>query len=302
MKKLLIIAGATATGKSALAAECAHLLNSEVISADSMQIYKGMDIGTAKPSESEMAGVPHRMIDVFSPFENVTVSDYAAKALPIVDELLNKGKVPVICGGTGFYINSIIYDLSYGGVGQNCDIRHKYEKLLKDKGTRYIHDMLKKADPKTAEKLHPNDSKRVIRALEIFEAGGVKKSEIRDDLIPRYDYSAFCIDWDRETLYRRIDKRVEKMFEQGLLSEVKKLVENGLDLNFHSMQGIGYKETCAYLKDSQPQQFSDLKELIKKNTRNYAKRQLTFFKRLPGLVYLKPQNISDLAISVINSI
>ena len=198
LNKVLVICGATASGKTKLAVDCALKLNSEVISADSQLIYKGLNIGTAKPTVDEMRGVKHHMIDVVEPFCSYSVSDYECAAEPIVKSLIEKNKVPVICGGTGFYINSLLFNLSYGNVAANESVRQKYEKLLNEKGKEYLHEYLKQIDPATAEKLHPNDTKRIIRALEIFEVGGKRKSEINDELIQKYDYVAVAIDFPRE--------------------------------------------------------------------------------------------------------
>ena len=214
--KILIICGPTASGKSDLAVECAKLLDSEIVSADSMYIYKGLNIGTAKPSLEEMQGIKHHLIDVVSPFDNFSVSDYKALARPIVDNLISRGKIPVICGGTGFYINSILYDLSYGNGEANLEVRKKYNKLAEEKGNEYVYNILQELDAESAKKLHYNDIKRVIRALEIYESG-TKKSEIVDNFEPKYDYKAFSIEHNRETLYNRIDLRVNSMVNNGLL-------------------------------------------------------------------------------------
>ena len=282
--RVLVICGATATGKTALAAECAKKLGSAVISADSQLVYKGLDIGTAKPTDEEKLGVPHYMIDVAESTCEYSVSDYKNAALPIVEKLLNEGKTPVICGGTGFYINSLLFDFSYGGVAANSEIREKYEKLAKERGREYVYGVLKEADGETAAKLHPNDLKRVIRALEIYEAGGRKKSDICDDLTPRFDYLAVATDFPREELYARINARVDKMFEAGLVDEVKSLIARGIDGNCRCMQAIGYKEVIAGLKNGDSQ--STMRDIIKQNTRRYAKRQITFFKKLPNIINL----------------
>jgi len=291
-KKILIICGPTASGKTALAVECAKLLNSEVISADSLYIYKGLNVGTAKPDESEMQGVKHHLIDVCEPNQEFSVSDYKNLALPIIEDLLSKGKIPVVCGGTGFYINSILFDLSYGKSLANLEAREKYKKLAEEFGNEYVYNILMELDPKTAEKLHFNDIKRVIRALEIYESG-TKKSDIVDDLTPKYDYKAYSINFDREILYDRINLRVDKMIEDGLIEEIKSLLALGINESNQCMQGIGYKEILEYLKGNMS--FDDALNLIKLNTRHYAKRQITFFKRLNGLIYLTPDNTKDLA-------
>lgn len=285
MKEVLVICGATATGKTALAAECAKLLGSAVISADSQLVYKGLDIGTAKPTKEEMLGVPHYMIDVAGPEAEYSVSDYRDAALPILNELISQGKVPVICGGTGFYINSLLFDYSYGGVPANEEVRSKYENLAAERGKEYVYDILKEKDGASAAKLHPNDLKRVIRALEIAESG-IKKSDIDDGSSPRFSYLAVAADIPREQLYARINLRVDKMFEAGLFDEVQGLLSRGIDENCRCMQAIGYKEVLEGLKNGYSQ--STMRDIIKQNTRRYAKRQITFFKKLPNLVWLPP--------------
>ncbi len=298
--QVLVICGATATGKTALAVSCAKLLNSAVISADSQLVYKGLDIGTAKPSEEEKLGVPHYMIDVAEPFAEYSVSDYREAALPIVEKMVSEGKIPVICGGTGFYINSLLFDLSYGKVAAAPEVREKYEKLAEERGKEYVYDILKQTDPAAAEKLHPNDLKRVIRALEIFEAGGVKKSEINDGQKARFDYVAVAIDYPREELYERINLRVDKMFEAGLVEEVSSLLSRGIDENCRCMQAIGYKEVIECLKNGLSQ--STMRDIIKQNTRRYAKRQITFFKKLPNLINLSAnQAIAEKVIEILNN-
>ncbi len=286
MKEVLVICGATATGKTALAAECAKLLGSAVISADSQLVYKGLDIGTAKPTKEEMLGVPHYMIDVAGPKDEYSVSDYRDAALPILNELISQGKVPVICGGTGFYINSLLFDYSYGGVPANEEVRSKYENLAAERGKEYVYDILKEKDGASAAKLHPNDLKRVIRALEIAESG-IKKSDIDDGSLPRFSYLAVAADFQREQLYARINVRVDKMFEAGLVDEVKGLLARGIDENCRCMQAIGYKEVLEGVKNGYSQ--STMRDIIKQNTRRYAKRQITFFKKLPNLVWLPPE-------------
>ena len=297
--KILIICGATASGKSALALECARRLNSEIISADAMDVYKGLNIGTAKPTLSEQKLVKHHLIDVVDADKTFSVGDYKELARPIVDNLISQGKIPVICGGTGFYINSILYDLSYGKSGANFVARKKYMELADREGKTAVYDVLKSVDPETAEKLHPNDLKRVVRALEIYESG-TKKSDIQDDKTPVYDYKAYYIDYPRDELYKRIDLRVDKMIESGLIDEVKGLIESGITIENQCMQGIGYKEIYGYLQGEYP--LSDAVDKIKLNTKHYAKRQITFFKRLDGLVALSPENPKSLAERIIKEL
>ncbi len=287
MDKVLVICGATASGKTKLAVDCAEKLNTEIISADSQQIYKKLNIGTAKPTKEEMRGIKHHLIDVAEPCGNFSVSDYVELAEPIIENLQTKGKIPIICGGTGFYINSLLYDLSYGNVAADETIREKYAAVFNDKGGEYLHSLLRNVDPETAQKLHPNDVKRVIRALEIYEVGGKRKSEIRDDNSPRRNYVAVAINYPREELYDRINRRVDEMFERGLVEEVELLLESGIDENCQCMQAIGYKEVVQGLKNTEKR--STMCDIIKQNTRRYAKRQITFFKKLKNLVWLDPE-------------
>lgn len=287
MSKVLVICGATASGKTALSVACAKKLNTEIISADSLLIYKGLDIGTAKPNKQEQGGVEHHLIDVLSPFENFSVSDYEKKALPILQKLIQEGKTPIICGGTGFYINALLYQSQFGGAGANETIRQKYQTIYEEKGKDYLHALLTEKDPESAKILHENDVKRVIRALEIYDITGKPKSAQADKRIPRFDFVAFLIDYPREVLYQRINQRVEEMFENGLLEEVQSLIHQGLTEKNQCMQGIGYKEILEGLRLGWD--VEQIKEAIKKNTRNYAKRQITFFKRLQNLVTLSPK-------------
>lgn len=297
-KRILIICGPTASGKTALAIECAKLLDTEIISADSMYIYKGLSIGTAKPTVDEMSGIRHHLIDVVEPTENFSVSDYKSLASPIIDSLIEKNKIPIICGGTGFYINSILYDLSYGNGSANIEIREKYKELAKTHGNQYVYEHLKSVDPESADKLHFNDLKRVIRALEIYY-NGEKKSKIKDDFLPKYDYRAYSINHDRKVLYDRINRRVDKMISDGLLDEIKGLISNGVTKSSQCMQAIGYKEIIEYLEGNISLELAI--ELIKLNSRHYAKRQLTFFKKY-DLIQLEPSDVKILAKNIVDGI
>ena len=288
MAKILVICGATASGKTSLSVACAKQFNGEVISADSMLVYQGMDIGTAKPSVEERQGIPHHMIDVSSPKDNFSVSDYEKMALPIVERLLSEGKMPIICGGTGFYINSLLYKRQFGNVGANEELRKEYERIAEEKGKEYVYALLQEKDPQSAEKLHYNDLKRVIRALEIYDVTGKAKSAQQDVPTPRFDFVSVSIEYPRETLYQRIELRVEEMFKQGLMEEVQGLLDDGVTAEMQSMQGIGYKEVAEGLRIGMS--LGEIKDLIKKNTRNYAKRQQTFFKRMENHEKLTPDN------------
>lgn len=297
MNKILVVCGATATGKTALAAECARILHGEVISADALLVYKGLNIGTAKPTQAEMRGVPHYMIDVCEPTEAFSVSDFERLALPLMGDILSRGKTPVLCGGTGFYMNALLYKSSFGNTPADLRVRQEYERLEKEKGREHLHALLQEADPESARRLHPNDVKRVIRALEIYALTGQKKSAQKDEAIPRYPFCAVAYDYPRETLYGRIGRRVEEMFAQGLVDEVKGLLARGVGENAQCMQGIGYKEVVEGLKNGDSD--STMSEIIKKNTRNYAKRQITFFKRTQNLHWLAPASAEQSAREVI---
>ncbi len=297
MKKLLVICGPTASGKTALAVECARLLDGEIVSCDAFLIYRGLNIGTAKPTEEEKGNIPHHMIDVADPKESFSVSDFERMALPIVENILARGKTPILCGGTGFYLNSILYAHAFGGAPADAAVREKYEKIAETEGKAALHARLKEVDPESAEKLHENDVKRVIRALEIYELTGKKKSEQSDKDVPRYPFEAFAFDYPRDELYRRIEKRVDEMFSHGLVREVQNLLQSGVPEDAQCMQGIGYKEVVESLKNGDLQ--STMSDIIKKNTRNYAKRQETFFKKMKNLHKIKPCDIPTAAREVV---
>ena len=297
--KIIVICGPTASGKSAVAVECAKLLGTEVVSADALDVYRGLYIGTAKPSKKEMQGIKHHLLDVVDADKTFSVGDYKEFAKPIVDGLIARGKIPVICGGSGFYINSLIYDLSYGNSPSNLVARKKYMDMAEEFGKERVYSVLREVDPITAAKLHCNDLKRVVRALEIYESG-YKKSDISDDITPVYDYKAYCVDHDRERLYARIEERVDEMIERGLIEEVKGLTDRGITIKNQCMQAIGYKEIYAYLQGEKS--LSQAIDEIKLNTKHYAKRQITFFKKLDGLVRLKPDSPEKLAKIIVENL
>lgn len=296
--KALVISGPTASGKTALSVECAKRLNGEIISADALLVYKGLDIGTAKPTKGEMEGIPHYMIDVVEPTERFSASDYERLALPILEDIISRGKVPIIVGGTSFYLDALLYQRTLGGAPADEAVRKKYEAIFEKEGKEALFALLKEVDPASAEVLHPNDKKRVIRALEIYELTGKRKSEQHDERIPRLPVLAVGVDYPRETLYARIDARVDEMIKAGLVEEVKGLLNSGIPENAQCMQGIGYKEVVEILKNNDlhstmSDKINAMSDMIKKNTRNYAKRQLTYLRKR-NVVWLAPKPVEAL--------
>lgn len=267
--KVLAICGATASGKTALAVECAKRLNGEVVSCDALLVYRGLNIGTAKPTAAEMDGVAHHMIDVADPRDAFSVHDFETLALPVVEEIIARGKLPVLCGGTGFYMNAILFQSGFGHVAADASVRARYEAYVAENGREALHALLAERDPASAEKLHPNDVKRVVRALEIYDLTGRKKSDQRDTRVPRYPYEAFAFDYPRETLYERIAVRTRAMMDAGLVREVEGLLVGGVPENAQCMQGIGYKEVVECLKNGDSQStMSDIIEKIREITPN----------------------------------
>ncbi len=276
LSKILVVCGPTASGKTSLAIDLALRYNGEVISADSVYIYKDLNVGSAKPDSDEMRGVRHHMINVIEAADEFSVSDYESQALPIVYDVISRGKLPVICGGTGFYVNSLLYKMSYGNAKGNESLRNEYKLKAEREGNMSLWEELNAIDPVTAKKLHYNDTVRVIRALEIYYSTGVKKSDVKDELVLRFDPFVIRTDIDRAELYERIDTRVDEMIKNGLIDEVKRLIDKGITLKNQCMQGIGYKETYSALINGE----TIPTDIIKQNSRRYAKRQITFFKRM----------------------
>lgn len=289
-EEVLIICGATASGKTSLAIDVAKKFNGEIISADSMQIYKGMDIGTAKVTASETEGIPHHLIDIVEPTKQFSVAEYKELAQNAIKKVRLKGKLPIIVGGTGLYINSLIYDYSFFNTSANDAIRDKYKKILAEKGSDFLHQMLREISPSDAERLHKNDTFRVIRALEVAELGQV----VIDTGKIVMPYKAYAINFPREELYDRINLRVDKMFTEGLLDEVKGLLNAGVNFDCQSMKAIGYKEFKDFFDGVST--LDEVREKIKKNSRNYAKRQLTWFRKMPNLCWC--DNIDEAKIKI----
>ena len=282
MKKLplVVTAGPTASGKTRLAIELAKLLNGEIVSADSMQIYKYMNIGSAKPTAEEQKEVKHHLIDFLEPDAVFSVADYTEMAHDVIGKLISDGKMPVMCGGTGLYINSVVNDITFGETDTNDDIRAELAKTAREKGNDALIKMLAEFDPVSAARLHPNNVRRVIRAIEFYKVTGQTISshqEMTKQTEGRYNPIMFCIAWDRQKLYERINKRVDKMLEDGLLEEVKRLMEAGYTKALNSMKAIGYKELIDYYNGETT--LEEAVELIKQSSRRYAKRQLTWFRR-----------------------
>ncbi len=284
-KKIIAVAGPTASGKTALAVEIAKRVDGEIVSCDSMQIYKDMSIGTAKPDEDEMQGIPHHMIDFVEPERRYSVADFVCDARACIDDILSRGKIPVIAGGTGLYMDSVLNNISFADFDSDPKFREEMQALAESEGNDAVHALLQKADPEAAEKIHPNNVRRVIRALEVCKVTGktftqVNRESVRDAV---YDALIIGIDRNRERLYERINLRVDIMLEKGLLAEVQELWERGVGKDTTAMQAIGYKELVEYLEDGCS--FDDAVEKIKMESRRYAKRQLTWFRRNPDIIW-----------------
>lgn len=286
-KPLIVIAGPTAAGKTKTSILLAKKVEGEIISADSMQVYRYMDIGSAKATPEEMQGVPHHLIDVLEPTEDFNVVRFQSMAKAAMEDIYARGRIPILVGGTGFYIQSILYDIDFTENEADTSYRHELEHLAREQGNETLYQMLKEADPEAAANLHPNNIKRIIRALEYHRLTGQKISEHnqeqRQKLSP-YEAYYFVLTMDRARLYQRIDLRVDLMLEQGLVEEVIKLKEMGLTKNDVSMQGLGYKEILAFLDGRMT--LEEAIYVIKRDTRHFAKRQLTWFRREPEAIWI----------------
>lgn len=280
MKPLIILTGPTAVGKTALSIGLAKAVNGEIISADSMQVYRKMNIGTAKIEPSEMQGVRHHLIDILDPGEEFNVVLFKKYALDAMEDIYSRGKIPVIVGGTGFYIQALLYDIDFEDNDNDMSYREELQRLAAEKGNSYIHDMLFKVDSESAEKIHENNVKRVIRALEFYRKTGMKISEHNETEAQKespYNFEYFVLNDDRSKLYDRIDRRIDIMLEQGLIDEVRQLVSEGYSRDLVSMQGLGYKEIIDYIQGRCS--LDEAVYTLKRDTRHFAKRQITWFKR-----------------------
>ena len=283
LDNIICIVGPTASGKTSLGVELAKKINAEIISADSMQIYKNLNIGTAKVTEKEADGIKHHLIDICNIEEKFSVADYKNLCYEKINEIKSRNKNVVIVGGTGLYINAVVYDMNFEEEKIDFEYRQKLERLAKENSNEYVYNILKEIDLESAEKIHPNNLKRVIRAIEIAKNTGKLKSKHMEDeenrikaLNGKYKFSVFCIDFEREILYERINKRVDLMLKSGVLNEAKMLYDMNLPKDNTCIQAIGYKEFFPYF--SGEKSLEECVETLKKETRNYAKRQITWFK------------------------
>lgn len=293
--KVIVIVGPTASGKTATSIRVAKELNGEIISADSMQIYKEMNIGTAKPTLEEREGIIHYMLDVVFPNEEFNVAKYKEMAESAIEEILVKGKLPIIVGGTGLYINTLVDAIEFADIGEDLDYRNEMMKRAEIEGASVIHDELAMIDKEAADNIDVNNVRRIIRALEIYRLTGKTKTELDKESRKevKYDYKIYGIDWDREKLYERIEKRVDIMLDDGLIEEVKKLTQKYV-ISKTAIQGLGYKEVIQFLNSEIS--YDEMVDKLKMETRRYAKRQLTWFRRDERISWY---NINEIAEKII---
>ncbi len=284
--KVIVICGPTASGKTALSIELAKRINGEIISADSMQIYKDMNIGTAKPTAEEMQGIKHYLLDFISPDERYSVAQFKLDAKKAIKEIIQKGKTPIVVGGTGLYVDSLIYEIEYNEIEFDEEYRKKLEDIAEKEGLEKLYEKAKKIDPEAIKKISENDKKRILRILEIYNATGKNKTEQEIESRKKeveYNYKVFALYWDREELYNRINKRVDIMIKQGLIEEVKNIIKK-YEKFPTAMQGLGYKEVVEYLNDEITEE--EMIEKIKMETRRYAKRQMTWFRKNKQTIWI----------------
>ncbi len=292
-RPLVILTGPTAVGKTALSVAFAKAINGEIISADSMQVYRHMDIGSAKVTKEEMEGVPHHLIDVLEPAEEFNVVLFQKMARQAAEEIESRGRIPILVGGTGFYIQALLYNIDFAENDEDRRLRRSLEEIAKEQGVSALYEKLRAVDPESCEIIHANNVKRVIRAIEFYEKTGKKISahnrEQRQNISP-YRFAYFVLNDDREKIYRQIDQRVDLMMERGLVEEVRALRAMGCSRGMVSMQGLGYKEILSYLEGEISQE--EAVYLIKRDTRHFAKRQLTWFKREKEVTWIE-KNVFD---------
>lgn len=290
--KVIVICGPTASGKTSLSISLAKKINGEIVSCDSMQIYKEMDIGSAKPTVEEMQEIKHYLVDFVSPEKRYSVSEYKEDASKAIEEIINKGKTPIIVGGTGLYLNSLIYNIQYNEMEVDLNYRRELEKEAEEYGLEVLYNRAKEIDPEAMEKVSANDKKRITRVLEIYNATGRNKTELEKKSRKEvsYNYLIFGINMERSILYDRINKRVDIMLEQGLIEEVKNLINKYSNMPT-AMQGLGYKEVKEFLDGNISKE--EMIEKIKMETRRYAKRQITWFKRIKNIIWLDGLNKTE---------
>ena len=290
---LIVLTGPTAVGKTSLSISLAKAVNGEIISADSMQVYKKMDIGSAKIRPEEMQGIPHYLVDVLEPEEEFHIVKFQQMAKKAMEDIYSRGKVPILVGGTGFYIQAVTKDIDFTEAQQENDYRKELEVLAEEKGGEHLHDMLRKVDPVSADAIHAHNVKRVIRALEFYNQNGSPISAHNEEQKQHespYNLAYFVLNMPRELLYERIDLRVDQMMKEGLLEEVSRLKEEGCHRGMVSMQGLGYKEILAYLDGEYP--LEEAVRVLKRDTRHFAKRQLTWFRREQEVTWVNKDQFS----------
>lgn len=293
-KPLVIISGATGVGKTELSIKLAKLIGGEIISADSMQVYKKFDIGTAKIMPDEMQGVPHYLIDILEPEQEFNIFEFKKYTLEAIKQIYQNGHIPIIVGGTGFYIQSVLYDIQFEAEESDKAYRHELEMLAAENGNHYVHDMLAQVDPESAAAIHENNVKRVIRALEYYKENGEpisKHNEEQSQKSSPYNFAYFVLNRNRDTIYQRIEKRIDIMLENGLVNEVKSLLASGISPDSLAMQGIGYKEIVPYVLGNAA--YEESVDLLKQNTRHFAKRQNTWFKREKDAIWVNYEDFES---------
>ncbi|BAK81194.1 tRNA (adenosine(37)-N6)-dimethylallyltransferase MiaA [Candidatus Arthromitus sp. SFB-rat-Yit] len=290
-EKILILSGPTGVGKTSLSIKLAKNLNGEIISADSMQIYKHMDIGSAKISSHEMDGITHHLIDICEPDEIFNVSLYSTLAKNAIKDITNRGNLPIIVGGTGLYIRSLIFDQSFCESGEDKEYRNHLYNLAKNNGNKYLHNLLKDIDLESYNKIHYNNVKRVVRALEVYHLTNKPFSSFKQKNIPIFNYKYYTLTLNKDRLYENINNRVDAMIENGLLNEVIYLKKLGYTKDLQSMQGIGYKEILDYLDNITT--YDEAIEKIKQGSRNYAKRQMTWFRKEEGNIFISRDEMNE---------
>ena len=293
LERLLVLLGPTASGKTALSIKLAHALQTEIISGDSMLVYRGFNIGTAKPTVEEMEGIRHHMVDILPPDASFNLMDFLTQVKGIITKVNDEGKLPILVGGTGLYIQSLLEGYELNQQNEDKDYRLSLEKLAHERGREYVHQLLAQANPEAANRLHPNDLRRVIRALEVHHLGGSEVSRSKAGQV--YDAYVAGLSWERSALYDRINQRVDIMLQQGLQREIQQLLAAGVSSSCQAMKGIGYKEILPVVqKEKDSLEFLAAVDKVKKNSRHFAKRQLTWYRRMSYIHWYQPALYEDI--------